>query len=72
MAKFLEEKYGWTVHDEKRVCKCGQPSYDKDDKFCRKCGKKLGKVRPHQGSIDQIETAMAYALGEAILQGSLK
>ena len=61
LANYLETHLGWSVHDEHRICKCGESSYDKKDKFCTKCGSKLGKMKPIANTIDELEEALIFA-----------
>lgn len=61
MAKILENRFGWSVYGGTHECpKCGAVYYS--GSYCQKDGAKL--KRRKDDSLDQLEEAIAYALGE--------
>lgn len=65
LAKYLENDLGWEVFSKRTDCpKCGNTVCG--DPFCPQCGTKQGKpTHGRNETIDEIEKAIAYAIGDA-------
>uniref|UniRef100_A0A6M3JP81 Uncharacterized protein n=1 Tax=viral metagenome TaxID=1070528 RepID=A0A6M3JP81_9ZZZZ len=67
LGRFLEDDLGWYVFEVSYRCKkCGHRSSFSDN-YCAHCGGKMVADREEPKEIvDQLEEAIAYALGEVI------
>ncbi len=64
MARALESM-GWQVASGVKKCgHCGQITYDDTAAYCYACGTHLPKSAGYKGAHDELEAAIAYALGE--------
>lgn len=66
MKRFLSA-HGWETGNryERGPCKkCGLYVLNHEDKFCSSCGTKLPIAKISSNSSDELEEAIAYALGE--------
>jgi uncharacterized OB-fold protein len=64
--KYLKDQ-GWNTEDENYesiYCKCGHIVYNPLGQYCPKCGTKHKLTKRLQDTIDVLESAIKYALGE--------
>lgn len=66
LAKYLEEKLGWEVYDNRRQCEvCGQLTFDRAvPLWCKWCGSKLPGAVYKKETYVELEEALRYALNE--------
>ncbi len=66
LAKYLEDELGWEVFTKSNICKACSITYHRSDaKYCFSSGGKLtSNVEDNKGTLQDIETAIKYCLGE--------
>ena len=74
LEKYLNHQLSWETHSETSQCpNCNTFYYNSTYEFCSRCGTKLEEDENSRKEVfDELEAAIAYALGETDIEGNKK